>query len=265
MITPDPAVPEGAAIIDLAERMQALQDRTGEWPGADTVTILGTWLAGFDFASPVPRTRHVAGSVWVLRRQDRHADQVSLWADEQSALADLAEHVRSSWDNVRGRDGIPEDAPLDDRRAVDLYYGPREHRGDEDYSLYGEDIGRLVRTPSTPARFLFPGEGVCAEANSAAVFHAPAGPGGEGLPCMEVAGVLVFAYLDASMQAVRVSVHLDTADELVLQPGDWVPLHVDVEGSTVFSAGATPVRALSGQRWRWVRWLSRRLRWPRGD
>jgi hypothetical protein len=44
------------------------------------------------------------------------------------------------------------------------------------------------------------------------------------------------------MQAVRVSVHLDAADELVVQPGKTVPLHVKVEDSTVFSGGAVLTR-----------------------
>ncbi|MEW2078129.1 MULTISPECIES: hypothetical protein [unclassified Streptomyces] len=34
-ITPDPAIPEGAAVIELAELLDDLQERTGEWPGAD--------------------------------------------------------------------------------------------------------------------------------------------------------------------------------------------------------------------------------------
>lgn len=100
-------------------------------------------------------------------------------------------------------------------------------------------------------------------ANSAAVFHAQAGPDDEGLPCVAIAGVLVFAYLDAGMQAVRVSVHHDAADELVVQPGKTVPPHVKVEDSTVFSGGAVLTRAGG---WRqWLRRLSRRMQWWRGD
>jgi hypothetical protein len=40
LITPDPATPAGAAIIDLATLMDDLQARTGEWPGAETADIL---------------------------------------------------------------------------------------------------------------------------------------------------------------------------------------------------------------------------------
>ncbi|MGA5606004.1 hypothetical protein ACPCUF_34165 [Streptomyces griseoincarnatus] len=258
MIKPDPATPEGAAVIDLYEQMNALQERTDEWPGADTVDILGKWLARFDFTGPVTRTRLVAGSVWVLRRQDRHEDEVTLWNDEDSALAALAGHVRSSWDSLLGDDGIPEYPPLSDRETIDLYYGADQGRGDEHYSLYADDIGRLVRTLPAPDSLRFPDEDGCAKVNSAAVFHSMAGPDDEGLPCIEIAGALVFAYLDADIQAVRVSVHLDTTDELLVQPGQTVPLHVEVEESTVFSGGATPAPAAATG---WRQWLRRLGRW----
>ncbi|WP_189317365.1 hypothetical protein [Streptomyces brasiliensis] len=117
---------------------------------------------------------------------------------------------------------------------------------------------------TAPHEFRFPGEEVCAEANSAAVFHAQAGPDDEGLPCIEIAGVLVFAYLDADMQAVRVSVHLDTTDPLLVQPGQSVPLHMEVEDSTVFSGGAAPARAAGGVWRRWLRRLDRWMQWQRG-
>lgn len=264
MITPDSAMPEGEAVIDLYDQMNALKERTGEWPGADTVDILGEWLARFDFTGPVTRTRLVSGSVWVLRRQDRHEDEVTLWNDEDSALAALAGHVRSSWDNLL-QDGVPEHPPLNDREAVDLYYGADQERGDEHYSLYADDIFRLVRTLPAPDGSRFPDEEVCAKVNSAAVFHPMASPDDEGLPCIEIAGVLVFAYLDTDMQAVRVSVHLDTTDELLVQPGQTVPLHVEVEDSTVFSGGATPAPAAAGGWRQWLRRLGRWMQWTRRD
>ncbi|MGW6600498.1 hypothetical protein [Streptomyces sp. NPDC055036] len=118
MFAPNPAAPEGEAIIDLYEQMTDLKVRTGEWPGAD--------------------------SACVLSRRDRHEDEAKLWSDEDSALVCRARHVRRSWDNVRGDDGIPEHPPLDDRMAVDLYYGPKAERSDEDYSLYADAIGRFA-------------------------------------------------------------------------------------------------------------------------
>lgn len=140
LIKPDPATPEGEAIIDLADLMDGLQEHTGEWPGADTVGILVGWLSRFTFAVSETFTSQVTGRAWVLRQWDRHSDEVTLWSDEASALASLARDVRSSWDNVAGDDGVPYRPPADDRTAVDLYYGPKEDRGDEDYSLYAETI-----------------------------------------------------------------------------------------------------------------------------
>jgi hypothetical protein len=265
LIKPDPATPHGEAILDLAEMMDELQERTGEWPGADTVDILGDWLSRFAFAVQEVLTAQVTGQAWVLRQWDRQRDDVTLWTDEASALAWPAQGVRRSWDNVAGTDGVPYLPPADDRAAVDLYYdGPEERRGDEHYTLDAEDIGRCVMSTPAPRNVRFPGEEVCAEVNSATVFHAQAGPGDEGLPCVEVAGVLVFAYLDADMQAVRVSVHLDTTDEQLLRSDATVPLHVEVGNSTVFSAGTAPVPA-AAEGWRKrLHQLVRRMQWTRG-
>ncbi|MET8291501.1 hypothetical protein ABZV80_40965 [Streptomyces sp. NPDC005132] len=264
MITPDPATPEGAAVIDLHEKMQDLEQRTGEWPGADTVTILDEWLAGLDFARPPAPGRWVTGSAWVLRRQDRHEDTVTLWADEASALASLARDVRSSWDNVGDVDGIPGSPPADDRAAVDLYYGPRESRGDEDYWLYPQDINTLA--PPAPHAFRFPGPELCAWINSAARFHPMSGPDDTGLPCIEVGGVLVFAYLDPDMKAVRISVDLDTTTEQLQRSDATIPLHIQIGNSTVFSAPAGPVPANTRTR-RLRRWLRRIpwMGWQKGD
>lgn len=241
LITPNPAAPEGKAIIDLAATMDALQARTGEWPGVDTVDILGDWLSRFTFATSTVLTRQVTGRAWVLRRWDRHSDEVTLWSDEASALAELAQHVRSSWDNVAGTDGVPYHPPVDDQTAIDLYYGPKEHRGEADYALYAEDIARYAHTPRSLS---LADDEACAQANSAAVFHPMTGPDDEGLPCIELAGILVFAYLDTDMRAVRVSVHLDTVDEELARADGTIPLQVEVEDATVFSTlGARPAPA----------------------
>ena len=76
--------------------------------------------------------------------------------------------------------------------------------------------------------------------------------------------MLVFAYLDADTQAVRVSVHLDTTDEPLIRSDAMVPLHVEVGSSTVFSAGAVLERATVGGWLPWLRRLIRRMRWARG-
>jgi hypothetical protein len=240
-ITPDPATSEGAAIIELAELLDDLHERTGEWPGADTCTILDQWLSRFSFATFKDVAVQATGRVWVLRQWDRHGDDVTLWADQASALASLAQHVRGSWDNVSGQDGVPYRPPADDRTAVDLYYGTDRHRGDEGYTLYTDDISRCLRTP---LNLNLTDPEACAEANSTAVFHPIAGPDDEGLPCIELAGILVFAYLDPDLRAVRVSVHLDTADERLARADGTIPLQVEIEDATVFSTlGARPAPA----------------------
>ncbi|CAL9329928.1 hypothetical protein [Streptomyces sp. enrichment culture] len=85
-ITPDPATSEGAAIIELAELLDDLHERTGEWPGADTCTILDQWLSRFSFATFKDVAVQATGRAWVLRQWDRHGDDVTLWADQASAL-----------------------------------------------------------------------------------------------------------------------------------------------------------------------------------
>lgn len=72
-----------------------------------------------------------------------------------------------------------------------------------------------------------------AEFNRAAVFHPETGE--DTRPCVEVAGVLVFAYVDQS-GIVRVSVHLDTAEPAVLDGRDLVPMRVTIEDTTVFDS-----------------------------
>ncbi|MEU2462095.1 hypothetical protein ABZ604_31500 [Streptomyces sp. NPDC012473] len=51
-------------------------------------------------------------------------------------------------------------------------------------------------------------------------------------PALQVAGVLVFVYIDRG--TVRVSVDLDTAHRALLRPDDCVPLEISVQGHTVF-------------------------------
>lgn len=53
----------------------------------------------------------------MLRRWDRHDDELTLWADEDFALQDLAEHARSRWDGIADRDDVPDRPPADDRQT----------------------------------------------------------------------------------------------------------------------------------------------------
>ncbi|MEU3734522.1 hypothetical protein AB0E81_34765 [Streptomyces sp. NPDC033538] len=164
---------------------------------------------------------------------------------------------------MAGTDGVPHRPPADDRTAVDLYYGPEDERCDEDYTLRAYDVLRH-RDASRPLS-LSDGQ-ACAEANSAAVFHPVAMEGpNRGLPCIEIAGVLVFAYLDADTRAVRVSVHLDSTDDQLLQADGTVPVEVDVEDTTVFThPPASPAPATHGWRARLGR-LARRTARPGGE
>lgn len=70
-------------------------------------------------------------------------------------------------------------------------------------------------------------------ANRAASFHPVSDPGT--YPALEVAGVLVFAYFDES-GTLRVSVHLDDAEDGATDALGCVPIRVDVGGTAVFSA-----------------------------
>ena len=255
LIKPDPATPAGKAIIDLADLMDGLEEAAGEWPGADTVDILSGWLSRFSFAVSEDLALQVTGRAWVLRLWDRHGDDVTLFANEASAMASLAQHVRSSWDNVAGDEGVPYRPPADDRTAVDLYYGPDKHRGDEGYTLYADDISRHVRAPLS---LRLSDDEDCARANSSAVFHPMDGPDDEGLPCIEIAGVLVFAYLDADRGGVRVSVHLDTTDEQLVRADGTVPMQVEIETATVFD-NLTPTPA-PAERAGWKAWIRRLTR-----
>lgn len=86
------------------------------------------------------------------------------------------------------------------------------------------------------------GAEACAEANSSAVFHPQEHPGDDGLPCIELAGILVFAYLDADLHTVRISVHLDTTHEQLVRTDGTVPIQVEIEDTTVFD-NLTPLPA----------------------
>ncbi|MBQ0850190.1 hypothetical protein J8N05_18500 [Streptomyces sp. BH-SS-21] len=138
---------------------------------------------------------------------------------------------------MAGTDGFPFRPPADDQAIVDLYYGPDKSRGDEGYTLYPADICRHLLAP---VRLRLSDSEDCAEANSSAVFHPMDGPDDESLPCVEIAGVLVFAYLDAHRAAVRISVDLDTTARQLVQADGTVPVLVDLADTTVFDNVTPP-------------------------
>ncbi|WP_435060338.1 hypothetical protein [Streptomyces sp. bgisy060] len=63
--------------------------------------------------------------------------------------------------------------------------------------------------------------------------------GEDTLPALELGGVLVFVYLDPESAELRVSVDLDTVDQRLVRhddPDETVPMHITVQGDTVFRA-----------------------------
>ena len=127
---------------DLSERQQEVLNRARAAVHAEMA----------DRASPyppvtalIPKTQE--NTLWVLRHWDRHDDQVTFWADEESAYGALAEHVRERWSNVRDIDGVPDAAPAEDREAVRAYYGAG--RDDDGYSIYPDTVGRRQRDVRT--------------------------------------------------------------------------------------------------------------------
>ncbi|MFI8944164.1 hypothetical protein [Streptomyces syringium] len=106
---------------------------------------------------------------------------------------------------------------------------------------YRLDLIRAAQlpTPQTTARTTrtnspetaFPDAQQCEEANRQAVFHPVAEDGSR--PCMEVFGVMVFAYLDPGTQAVQVSIDFETAQRQLARRDGTVPLCVDVRDTVV--------------------------------
>ncbi|WP_250569501.1 hypothetical protein [Streptomyces sp. CJ_13] len=170
--------------------------------------------------------------VWMLRIRTRHEDTTAPYATKGAALAELAALVRSSWANVGGQGDVPDEPPADDAEAVGLYYGSGgDAVPDQGFELYSEEIGRAQRCRIVPLDFAFPDAAKAEVLNRGAVFYAA---DDDGPQCIEVAGVLVFGYVDAEDGVVRVSVHLDSADpEHVVRRDGSVPLRVVVEDTVV--------------------------------
>ncbi|WP_331731690.1 hypothetical protein [Streptomyces sp. NBC_00073] len=181
--------------------------------------------------------------VWMLRIRTRHEDTTAPYATKGAALAELAAHVRSSWANVGGQGDVPDEPPADDAEAVCLYYGSGgDAVTDQGFELYSEEIGRAQRCRIVPLDFDFPDALTAEVLNRGAVLYAA---DDDGPQCIEVAGVLVFGYVDAEDGVVRVSVHLDSADpEHVVRRDGSVPLRVVVEDTVVLD-DSNPLRPVS--------------------
>ncbi|GHC88507.1 hypothetical protein [Streptomyces flavofungini] len=127
----------------------------------------------------------------------------------------------------------PNPATLEGKAVIDLHSHLR-HLEARTGEWPGADVVDILDVWLDRFDF-FPDAETCAEANSSAVFHPMADPDDDGLPFVEVAGVLAFTYLDPAMECVRVSVRLDTTDEHLLRRDGAVPLTVEVGDTVVFS------------------------------
>ncbi|MEU9887978.1 hypothetical protein [Sphaerisporangium sp. NPDC051011] len=90
-----------------------------------------------------------------------------------------------------------------------------------------------MTTPDTMAAvYAFPDTSACEAANRAAGFSPQVDD--KTRPCMTVAGVQVYAYLDPKVGAVRVSIDLDTPEDRLIRSDETVPVRIDVGDSVVF-------------------------------
>ncbi|WP_070015259.1 hypothetical protein [Streptomyces nanshensis] len=179
------------------------------------------------------------GRVCVLRRWDRHEDEVTLWRDEDAAMAALAEYVRGVWDNTACDHDVPDEPPDDDHEAVQLYYGPDgDSRPDEGHCVYDETIGRRRRTRILPPGYRFPDERECAQANRNALFHPKVED--DGVPYLENCGIRVFACLDELDGAFLVFVDPDDAEDRLVRPDGTVPLRIETPGTVLLDSTAPP-------------------------
>jgi len=115
-----------------------------------------------------------------------------------------------------------------------------EHVGIELAGLSAEQAARAMRALVRPERDELPARQLSARLRSR--FHRTARfwparrdePGT--LPALQVAGAMVFVYLDENTSELRVSVDLDTVHRALLRPGGdhTVPLRITVQGETVF-------------------------------
>ncbi|MEU7156045.1 hypothetical protein AB0A98_06320 [Streptomyces chrestomyceticus] len=219
---------------DLSEHQQETLDRARDAVLAEHADQQPHIPEVVTFISPRP-----VGKSWVLRRWDRSQDQVTLHTDDGSALTALAGYVRGAWDKLVAEEGVADRPPSNDRETVRLYYGPeRDCRPDEGYDLYAEDIAKHGRTRIVPLDFRFPNENASEQANRDATFHPQTDE--NDLPCMEIDGVLVFAYLNHESGVVEVSVHLECAEGRLVRPDGTVPLRVAVEDAVVLDDSAEP-------------------------
>ncbi len=115
---------------------------------SSTTSAHASWISPPDTIDGPPHPAKAAAEVWVLRHDDKHGDDISLYASRALGLGALAQTVRSRWDNITGNPGVPATGDsLADEAAVEMYF--RHRTGIESYSLYSEDVNgvRNARPP----------------------------------------------------------------------------------------------------------------------
>src|SRR6266516_2248553 len=77
-----------------------------------------------------PHPAKAAAEVWLLRHDDKHGDDISLYASRALGLGALAQTVRSRWDNITGNPGVPAtgDSLADEASRRDVLQAPDRHR-----------------------------------------------------------------------------------------------------------------------------------------
>lgn len=78
-------------------------------------------------------------TVWVLRHEDKHGDDISFFCTRQAALAALCQVVDARWDNITDRPGVPPTSDgLTPEKAVEMYFLHSE--GLESHAIYADTI-----------------------------------------------------------------------------------------------------------------------------
>ncbi|MEU0237630.1 hypothetical protein ABZ234_08060 [Nocardiopsis sp. NPDC006198] len=152
--------------------------------------------------------------VWVLYREHRHGEEITLAQSEEAAMAELARYVRSSWDNVVGDPGVPFEPPADDAEAIQTYFA---HREEEYHAVWEEDV--------------LPASAPPAGATTQPAYLPPDPPGG-GDPAIEWAGIVVGVRRESTGLCVWVGT--DAADSVSWPTeAEGVPVEIVVNDGTL--------------------------------
>lgn len=212
---------------DLSNHQQTLLDRAHQAMDADDTDPVPTPPAMTTLARPRPPQARA------LARWDRNPNPETPRPAGDAAERDLTDNTSPPWHDSAG--GPTAQPPTDDREATRRDSNPDQRSGDvrtlPPAAIATSALRRRTR-PVTPD-YQFPGQDDCDRANRAAIFYPMHGE--DTLPCIEDAGIQVYAYLDHTKGAVRViSVHLDSVDERLVRPDNTVPLQVVCQDRVLF-------------------------------